>query len=429
MPLVSQVFGVSAKVNNYSYVDRDNLDKKLRRLLNRQTHIAIKGPSKCGKSWLRQKCMDDAIIVQCRLDMTPEDIYSQALSSLGVPFNQQRSSSTTLSANAAGTGSVQLPLIGKLGMEGELSASHEHSSGVSLDFSTSTDNLQFVADSIIRSGKRLVVEDFHYLSSGVRDKLAHDLKTLWDYGCFIVIIGVWTQANLLTYLNPDLTGRIEEISVSWTNTELGKVIDSGCAVLNVEIDSTIRKDLILDSFGNVGILQSLLLKLIEDEADISQTAPTHLIIADPELFDRAAKSYANQLDGLYQQFAKTLSVGIRRRRKSTGIYALAMQAIVNASNEQLLNGYSRADIFSYTNAIEHRIKKGNLKTVLQKLVELQNPGSGRTLVISYDEAIDAVFAVDLQLLFYRKYHSMGWPWEEMAEEARQQSLFEAEETD
>ena len=34
------------------------------------------------------------------------------------------------------------------------------------------------------------------------------------------------------------------------------------------------------------------------------------------------------------------------------------------------------------------------------------------------------FAIDLQLLFYRKHHTMKWPWEEMAEEARQQSLFE-----
>lgn len=51
MPDTAQVFGVTAQVNNYSYVDRDNLDQKLIRLLRRQTHIAIKGPSKCGKSW------------------------------------------------------------------------------------------------------------------------------------------------------------------------------------------------------------------------------------------------------------------------------------------------------------------------------------------------------------------------------------------
>lgn len=102
----------------------------------------------------------------------------------------------------------------------------------------------------------------------------------------------------------------------------------------------------------------------------------------------------------------------------------SMQAIVNATDNQLMNGFSRTDIFNITNAIESRIQKGNLKTVLGKLVELQQPESGRGLVISYDESIDSIFVVDLQLLFYRKYHTMKWPWEELAEEARQQSLFD-----
>lgn len=85
---------------------------------------------------------------------------------------------------------------------------------------------------------------------------------------------------------------------------------------------------------------------------------------------------------------------------------------------------SPVTIYTITNGKEPRIKKRNLRSVLKKLVELQRPQTGRSLVISYDESIDSVFAIDLQLLFYRKHHTMKWPWEEMAEEARQQSLFE-----
>lgn len=427
MPDTAQVFGVAAQVNNYSYVDRDNLDQKLSRFLRRQTHIAIKGPSKCGKSWLRQRCMTNAIIIQCRLDMEPEDIYRQALSAIHVPFNLQRSSTTTVAANGSAGGKLKVPIVGEAELSGELSANHERSCSVDLDFSSSIENLEFVANSIIKSGKRLVIEDFHYLGLSAREKLAHDLKTLWDYQCFVVIIGVWAQANLLTYLNSDLTGRIEELSISWTDRDLNLVIENGSAALNIGIDPNIKDSMIKDSFGNVGILQSLLLRLVEDEANISETVQHKQFVTNPDFYMNAAKSYANQLDGLYQQFVQTLSTGIRRRKRSTGIYALAMQAIVEADDTQLMNGYSRGDIFEKINAIEPRIKKGNLKTVLQKLVELQNSGNGQKLVISYDSATDAVFATDLQLLFYRKHHSMKWPWEEMAEEARQQSLFEADE--
>lgn len=204
------------------------------------------------------------------------------------------------------------------------------------------------------------------------------------------------------------------------------VIHAGSDALNIEIDTNIENNMIGDSFGNVGILQSLLLKLVEDGAGIEETQNFNAHIVNPVFYDNAAKSYAAQLDGLYQQFAQTLSTGIRQRKQSTGIYALSMEAIVNATDRQLMKGFSRSEIFAITNAKEPRIQIGNLKTVLKKLVELQKPETGRSLVISYDESIDSIFAIDLQLLFYRKHHTMKWPWEEMAEEARQLSLFEAD---
>lgn len=425
MPYTNEVFGVSPHINQYSYCDRSGLDGKFTRLLRRNVHIAIKGPSKCGKSWLRQKCLDDAILVQCRLGMTADDIYRQALSSLGVQFDIQKSSETNFSTELSGGGEFKVPFLAKAEAGASGSVEHNQGSSTSLDFATSIQNLEFIATSIRDSGRRLVIEDFHYLDLETRAKLAFDLKTFWDYNCKVIIIGVWTQTNLLTYMNPDLTGRIEEISIEWTDDELRQVIDNGSQALKIQIDDNIKNDMICDSFGNVGILQSLLLRLVEDEAGIEETQDFNTPIVNPVFYDNAAKGYANQLDGLYQQFAQTLSTGIRqRKKKSTGIYALSMEAIVNATDRQLMKGFSRNDIYTITNGKEPRIKKGNLKSVLKKLVELQRPETGRSLVISYDESIDSVFAIDLQLLFYRKHHTMKWPWEEMAEEARQQSLFE-----
>lgn len=427
MPYTGEVFGVSRQINQYSYYDRKGLDRKLTLLLRRDTHIAIKGPSKCGKSWLRQKCLTDAIIVQCRPGMTVEDIYRQALSFIDIQFDVNCSSVTSFSTEFTGHGKIGIPLVANTTAEASGSIERSQGFGVSLDFATSIQNLKFIADSITSSGKRLVIEDFHYLDLSTRERLAFDLKTFWDYSCNIIIIGVWTQTNLLTSMNPDLTGRMEEISVSWEKEDLHQVIHKGSSFLNIEIDSTIENDMINDSFGNIGILQSLLLRLVEDESGIDKTQSVKMYIANPTLYTNAARTYATQLDGLYQQFAKTLSAGIRQRKKSTGIYALAMEAIVKGTDKQLMDGFSRNDIFTIANAKEPRVQKGNLKTVLRKLVELQKPGKvSRNLVITYDESIDAVFAVDLQLLFYRKHHTMKWPWEEMAKEARQLSLFEAD---
>lgn len=429
MPFTCDVFGVSPRMSNYSYYDRNELDIKLSRLLRRQTHIAIKGPSKCGKSWLRQKCLQDDLIVQCRLGMKADDIYRQCLSSLHVPFDVRKQSQNEFSGELTGNAELKVPLIGKA--DAGLTSSYLHNSSVDtgIDYQTSIANLEFIAKSIIQSGKRLVIEDFHYLGKEARRKLSYDLKTLWDYGCFVIIIGVWTQTNLLTSMNPDLTGRIEELEVSWSENDLKQVINKGCTALNIRIDSCIINDMIQDSFGNIGILQSLLLKLVEEQANIESAQPCCTYIAEPSLYKNAAQSYARQLDGLYQQFAKTLSAGIRQRKNSTGIYALVMEAIVNATDDELIHGFSRNKIYEITNGKEPRIQKGNLKTVLIKLADLQEAGDRLSLVISYDESIDAIFAVDLQLLFYRKHHTMKWPWEELAEEARKLSQFEEETED
>jgi hypothetical protein len=64
------VFGISNTVLPDSYVDRGELDEELRRYLSRPEHIALRGASKCGKSWLRQMVLPDALIVQCRLKKT-----------------------------------------------------------------------------------------------------------------------------------------------------------------------------------------------------------------------------------------------------------------------------------------------------------------------------------------------------------------------
>ena len=213
----SDVFGINSEVRAESYVDRGDLDKTIEALLNRNTHIALKGESKCGKSWLRQKNIPNALIVQCRLGRGAIDIYIDALSQLDCRFIVSDKSSGQVEGRVEAKGEVGNGLISRvLGLSGSLAGStgasrsrEEAKELVGHDIN----DLRFVADLIRESGRRLVVEDFHYLSIEQRTQLAFDLKALWDYQLYVVIIGVWSQSNLVIFLNPDLAGRIEEVSV------------------------------------------------------------------------------------------------------------------------------------------------------------------------------------------------------------------------
>jgi hypothetical protein len=411
------VFGVSNTILYHSYIDRGNLDSTIARYLDRTTHIALKGESKCGKSWFRQKNISNSIVVQCRFGKTVVDIYTDALSQLGIKLSIEESKGGNIKGKVEASTSFGVNLLAKIGFKAAIES--EINDGIKEKLvGHDVNDLKFIADIILGSEKRLVIEDFHYLSNEERKKFSFDLKTLWDYGCFVVIIGVWSQANLLTYLNSDLSGRIVELSIYWSPDDLRSVIKKGNSALNIEFTEKIEDLLVENCFGNVGILQQLVL-LILDEAMIFEQRDNKLTVNDTQYFKEAAKNYALQLDAVYQQFARTVSTGIQNRKDSTGIYAHAMAVIVSTSDEKLINGLDLNEIFEITHSREARIQKGNLRTILRKLEELQVDQDGRGLVIAYSDSTDQIYAVDRQLLFYRRHLTAKWPWETLISEANE----------
>lgn len=409
-----EVFGVSNTILEYSYVDRGNLDTEISRHLRRKNHVALRGASKSGKSWLRQKCIPDSLVVQCRFKTTILDIYTDALSQLGIKLIVEETQKDTIKGKIEATADGGIALIAKIKLKLGLETSQEDAiKGKTVGHDIN--DLRFISDLIKESGKRLIVEDFHYLSIDERLRFSYDLKALWDYGCFIVLVGVWTRSNLLIALNRDLTDRIVELSVDWTELELKQVIKKGASVLKVEFNDSVLNLLAKNCYKNVGLLQKLVLAYL-DELNVETEQETLLELNNIEAFDSAAMSHAEQLDTTYQQFARDVSSGIRKRKDSTGIYAHAMAAIVEAEDNLLIEGFTLDEILSIASTRQPRIIKTNLRTVLQKLEELQVDSDGRGLVIAFNDANDEITVIDRRFLFYRKYVTINWPWEELIKE-------------
>ena len=378
-------------------------------------HIAVRGESKCGKSWLRQRALSDPLVVQCRVGKTTVDIYRDALALLDVKLEIERTETGSFTGRAEFEGEAGLSLFARVRGKGGVEAGTEATTKterVGHDFT----DLNFVADVIKASERRLVIEDFHYLSIKDREALSFDLKALWDYGVFVVIVGVWSKQNMLMYLNRDLTGRVAEIPIVWTDADLAKVFAKGGEALNIEFGAELQQRAIHDCFENVGILQTLILGTL-DEAGIEEEQDERVVIDDLDLLDAAAMHYADQLNSVYQQFADQVSGGIRKRKNSTAIYAHAMAVILETPDENLIRGITRDDIYEAAHAKEKRIKKGNLRTVLEKFEQLQVDDDGRGLVLAYNGATEEISVVDRQLLLYRKYLTVNWPWEKMIEES------------
>jgi hypothetical protein len=420
----SEVFGISAEVSNYSYIDRSQKDEELKKFLKRDRHIAIKGESKSGKTWIRRKNIPNSIVVQCRYGKSFIDIYKDALSQLGINLIVSSHESGSFSGSVQATTEFGKSLLMKLGVTAKL----ESSKNRSINFEPvgrDINDLKFIADVIINSGRRLVIEDFHYLSERERKFFAFDLKALWDYKCFVVVIGIWTQSNYLYYLNPDLTGRIHEISIYWNIDDLRKVVIKGCENLNIQFSKKIINDFVSYSYQNVGILQNLILNTL-DCMGIDEKAVKKTSLDDQKKYIDASMEYAEQLSPYFTKFADTVSEGIRKKKNSTGIYAHAMAVITSVEDRELINGLSVDDIFEIAYKRQPRIQKSNLKIVLQKIEEIQVDNEGRGLIIAYNKAEEKVFIVDRQLLFYRLYKTIKWPWEALISEAKDNSYDEEE---
>jgi hypothetical protein len=406
-----EVFGVSNLVLADSYVDRGALDEDLRRYLARTEHVALRGASKCGKSWLRQTVLPDALIVQCRLNKTTLDIYRDALSQLEIRLEVESTSGTVWKARLETQGDLGIKILARLGVRAAIEAQKARDRKMQMVGHDITD-LRFIADILKESGRRLVIEDFHYLSVEERRAFAFDLKALWDYGVFVVIVGVWSEQNMLLYLNPDLSGRVREVPIVWIANDLRLIFERGGRALNLKFSDDLQSQAIADCFENAGIIQRLILGTL-DELKIDE-APKHETLVDNlTALEGASMSYAEELNALYQLFATRVSRGIRTRESSTGIYAHAMAAIMDEPDDALIRGLSIARIFAVASAREPRVQKGNLHTVLEKIERLQVDDQGRGLVLAYNEANREVSVVDRQLLLYRKYSTVTWPWEDL----------------
>jgi hypothetical protein len=411
----SDVFGVSNTILPDSYVDRGSLDEHIQLLLERRTHIALRGESKCGKSWLRQKNIPNAITIQCRLKKKVIDLYTDALSQLQIKLTVDESSSTLFKASVEASGEIGASILAKLGFKSSLgtdTTSGQRTSTVGHDIN----DLRYIAEILKESGRRLVIENFHYMSVEERQAFAFDLKAFWDYGVFVIIIGVWSQSNMLIHLNPDLSGRIEEVSIYWSDADLDQVITKGGNALKLNFSDAMKRRAISECFGNAGILQKLVLDTL-DQLGITEEQSTNANVIDLGALESAELAYAEQLNPLYQQFATRVSKGIRNRQDSTGIYAHAIAVILEADDQTLMKGITRDQIYEIAHSRQNRIQKGNLGKVLEKFEELQVDSEGRGLVLSYNEATTEVAVVDRQLLLYRRYATVKWPWEDMIKEA------------
>lgn len=403
MPKLEDVFGVGRGVP-LSYVERSSVDPAFQRALQRGKHIVLYGGSKQGKTCLRKHCMEpgEYVVIQCGSTMDLRALQASILKAAGyrrIQTEQHRNASRRTFGGEAG--------VKALGIGAQIEGRRESEESRELSFEYPDIDLANPNDIIaaldgVGFSKRVVLEDFHYLSRHTQKQFADTLKGYFEGSdiCFIVV-GVWREQNRLVALNGDLLGRIEEVDVDrWRQSELVQIAETGAELLNTDIDQDFAFNLAYHCHGFVYILQEVCYNVFfeqggEDERSTARRIGRELH-ADREILEVLA-----QQDGRYLSLISEIARGFQRT--SLEIYKWLTYSILTCNVRQLETGIPASELQDRVIEIHPlggQLNVGNITQALKSLVRLQNSKGIRPLVFDYDPTAKVLHIVDRGLLLW-----------------------------
>jgi hypothetical protein len=333
------------------------------------------------------------------------------------------STSRDISGHLDFSGAIELgKLVGKISASGKAEGAISTTTTVDeAPIGRTVADLLWVSLSIIASGKRLVLEDFHYLSEEVQRQFAFMLKAMGEYGLFAVIVGVWPRDHLLTYFNGDLDGRVEDIHLRWSDSELLLVLAQGSRALNIRISTQIEQQMLRDAYGSIGLLQ----RLAEQLCIGSRVRETHprmqpRAVSGGSTYLESRSAVAAQMQGRYQTFADNFVRGMRRLAEGLEVYRYILQASTEASDDELIAGIDSAHLLQRVS--DHQggesIRASDLTQALERIDKLQLKIGVNPLVLTYNRSDRKLFLADRSFMFYRAHGNQQWPWSAAAPEIR-----------
>ncbi len=411
---VADVFGIGVASNTPAYVDRGDLDLVFSRALDSKRHVSIHGGSKQGKTWLRQKGLQPkaSILVQCTTTSKASTVLEEALSQIGVTVKFSKSGKDSVTGSIASSVDAEAgnSLFAKI--KASLSASVtevEERETLEHFLGQTVANLQWVATAVKFSGKRLVLEDFHYLPEIQQEVFASWMKALGEYGVHVVIVGVWPRDHQMTYFNGDLDGRVDDIHLTWSDDDLKRVLVAGTAALKVKLTDSLVAALVQDSYGNVGLIQRLAERLCH-AAKIDEHTDWVTLDLGPELAE-ARRVVADQMRGRFEKFASNFVRGMRRMPEGLVVYLHLLRAFTAADDAVLLHqGFDTRALLSEFG--DQNIRQSDLTQALDRVQALQVKIKVSPPVLAYEAASRRVVLLDRAFLFFRRHGTPVWPWDE-----------------
>lgn len=304
----------------YTYVERESLNKQLRRAFNTPgKQIIIYGHSGVGKTTILANKLKEfgikTVTTRCIKDMSLFNIVSDAFNQLDIYYNDRKESKDS----------------GEVG--GGLSASYF---GIKAEIKTKsgeseTQNLkravelpitpQTLAKYFGEVGVSWIIEDFHKIEKKEKVHMSQIMKVFMDYAdtypkLKIIAIGAVSTAREVVQYDAEMSNRISEVFIPlMTDEKLAEIIKKGSDLLNIKFNEDTIESILKYSSGLPSITHQLCLLVCEVE-EIHKTLKVELPYKVPEnSFNLAVNEFINEnSDTLKSTY--DLATMIKRNRKN-----------------------------------------------------------------------------------------------------------------
>lgn len=407
---INDVFGLSRELP-LNYIERSDVDNKLRQELKAQKHIVIYGSSKQGKTCVRKHCIEpsDYILVQCSNRSDVSELNASILKRAGFEITQSTKKGMTGKLKIiASLKATVLGIGASVGGEEENSTSSEL---VKAPLEIDVDDVNDVIAALksINFKKIIVLEDFHYMPFETQRDFSIALKAFHESSeITFVIVGVWLEDNRLIVYNGDLTGRIISVNADkWSSAELTQAIDEGGNLLNIKFSDKFKEDVITHCLNSVYLVQEACRRACI-MSDISQTQENSVEIGNGLDGKEIIASIVSDQSARYNSFLLNFSEGFQDTELQ--MHKWILHPVLCASIEQLELGLKFKDIRAALQAIHPRGEKlnlGNVTQSLQSTASLQIKKNIMPIILDYDQTNRKLNVVDKGFLIWLQHQDVN----------------------
>lgn len=332
MTLVKDVF-VAGGMPSVTYVPRTNLrlEEQLKGEINEGYKlICVTGPTKSGKTVLARHVIgrDQSALVNGGQIENSSELWGQILQDVDLPDAETINSEGEISTGISWLISTQLSL----------------SRGTSQTFSNT--NKKTILSYLREKNLALIVDDFHYLPTGIQKELIRSLKSEIFEGLTAILIAVPHRAFDAIGAEREMEGRFAHIEIpTWEPDELRQISGKGFPELKMNVSDDCCSSFSNEAYGSPLLMQRFCNRLCT-WYDIDQTLLTQ------KNFNPSDKAKSDIYEAVARQFGfpafEKLSKGPQSRSKridrsladgsgQMDIYQCVLKAVANTGPKKKIH--------------------------------------------------------------------------------------------